>query len=196
LTSFRSERARSASDRHLHDLDLLLGQTVEFVDGPDDQRVRPLDPLVRLSGPLNRVAVVGEAVPDGLYRRERERFEEACDPPVAPTRRSGYEKSLPTCMAQRAARIVRTEDVRHGEPRIEGRRSEVRQIRVLVEESGLSAAEVAERFDLRVADVYAALTYYHGHPGEMRAVERRRQEATERIRKSRSVHPEEFEEPT
>ena len=99
-------------------------------------------------------------------------------------------------MAQRAARIVRTEDVLHGEPRIEGRRIGVRQIRVLVEESGLPASEVAERFDLRVADVYAALTYYHEHPEEMRAVERHRQEAIERIRETRSVPPEEFEEPT
>ena len=82
-------------------------------------------------------------------------------------------------MAQRAARIVTTEDVLHREPRIEGRRVGVRQIRVLVEESGLSAAEVADRFDLRVADVYAALTYYHEHPEEMRVVERRRERAIE-----------------
>jgi uncharacterized protein (DUF433 family) len=82
-------------------------------------------------------------------------------------------------MAQRAARIVTTEDVLHGEPRIEGRRVGVRQIRVLVEGSGLSAAEVADRFDLRVADVYAALTYYHEHPEEMRAAERRRERAIE-----------------
>jgi hypothetical protein len=48
---------------------------------------------------------------------------------------------------------------------------------VLVEESGLPASEVAERFDLRVADVYAALTYYHDHPEKMREVERRRERA-------------------
>lgn len=82
-------------------------------------------------------------------------------------------------MAQRAARIVRTEDVLHGEPRIEGRRIGVRQIRVLVEESGLPAAEVADRFDLRVADVYAALTYYHEHPDEMAAIEAERERRIE-----------------
>ncbi len=82
-------------------------------------------------------------------------------------------------MAQRAARIVRTEDVLHGEPRIEGRRIGVRQIRVLVEESGLQASEVAERFDLRVADVYAALTYYHEHPDEMAAIEAEREKRIE-----------------
>ena len=99
-------------------------------------------------------------------------------------------------MAQRAARIVRTEDVLHGEPRIEGRRVGVRQIRVLVEESGLPAPEVADRFDLRVADVYAALTYYHEHPEEMRAVERRRQEMIKRPRETRSIHPGAFEDLT
>jgi len=82
-------------------------------------------------------------------------------------------------MAQRAARIVSTDDVLHGEPRIEGRRIGVRQIRVLVEESGLSAADVADRFDLRVADVYAALTYYHEHPDEMAAVEAERERRIE-----------------
>lgn len=82
-------------------------------------------------------------------------------------------------MAQRAARIVTTDDVLHGEPRIEGRRIGVRQIRVLVEESGLSAAEVAARLDLRVADVYAALTYYHEHSEEMAAVEAERKRRVE-----------------
>lgn len=77
-------------------------------------------------------------------------------------------------MAQRAARIVRSEDVLHGEPRIEGRRVSVRQLRSLVEERGLAAAEVADRLDLRVADVYAALTYYHEHPEEMAEVEAER----------------------
>ena len=31
---------------------------------------------------------------------------------------------------------------------------------------------VTDRHDLDVADVYRALTYYHDHPEEMRAVER------------------------
>ena len=132
----------------------------------------------------------------GVERRECGRSRLRAVPESLLSRTFRYEKPLPTCMARRAARIVATEDVLHGEPRIEGRRIGVRQIRVLVEESGLSAAEVAERFDLQVADVYRALTHYHDHPEEMRAVERRRQEAIERIRESRSVHPEEFEDPT
>jgi len=35
---------------------------------------------------------------------------------------------------------------------------------------------VAEQLDLDVTEVYAALQYYHAHPDEMAAVERRRAE--------------------
>ena len=79
-------------------------------------------------------------------------------------------------MAQRAARIVRDDDVMGGEPRIEGRRVTVLRIRDLVEERGLQAAEVAEMHDLDVADVYAALTYFYEHAEEMEAVRQRRRE--------------------
>lgn len=79
-------------------------------------------------------------------------------------------------MAQRAARIVSDDDIMDGEPRIEGRRITVLRIQELVEERELSAAEVATMHDLDVADVYAALTYYHEHPNEMRAVREHREE--------------------
>jgi uncharacterized protein (DUF433 family) len=82
-------------------------------------------------------------------------------------------------MAQQAAQIVRTDDVLGGEPRIEGRRIGVRQLRALVEERGLPADEVAARFDLQVADVYAALTYYHEHPEEMAELEAERERLVE-----------------
>ena len=76
-------------------------------------------------------------------------------------------------MAQRTTRVVRDPDVLNGEPRLEGRRVSVRQIAEWVEEGELSARTVADRHDLDVADVYAALAYYHSHPDEMAAVERR-----------------------
>ena len=63
-----------------------------------------------------------------------------------------------------------------GEPRIEGRRITVRQVAEWVEEAGLSAKTVADRYDLDVADVYHAPVYYHEHASEMAAVERRRAE--------------------
>lgn len=79
-------------------------------------------------------------------------------------------------MAQQTARIVTDEAVMGGEPRIEGRRISVRQVADWVEKGDLSAKTVADRYDLDIADVYRALTYYHEHPGEMAAVRHRRRE--------------------
>ncbi|MFC5277855.1 DUF433 domain-containing protein [Halorubrum rubrum] len=76
-------------------------------------------------------------------------------------------------MAQSSVRIV-TEV--HDEPHIEGRRVTVRRIQGLVEEAGKSAEEVADQLEFDVADVYGTLQYYHSHPDEMAAVERRRAE--------------------
>jgi uncharacterized protein (DUF433 family) len=67
----------------------------------------------------------------------------------------------------------------HDEPHIRGRRITVSHIHVLVEERGLDAQTVADRFDLTAAEVYHALAYYHDHPEEMRAVEERRRELHE-----------------
>lgn len=93
-------------------------------------------------------------------------------------------------MAQRHHRIVSDDDVMGGEPRIAGRRIAVRQIAELVESDGLDAEAVADRYDLDVADVYRALTYYHDNPAEMARVERTRAEEeraaleTEAVRRS------------
>lgn len=84
-------------------------------------------------------------------------------------------------MAQAARRIV-TEV--HDEPHLEGRRVTVRRLQALVEEAGKPAADVAERFDLAVADVYAALQYYHTHPEEMEAAERKQKEREADARQS------------
>jgi len=79
-------------------------------------------------------------------------------------------------MSQTTRRIV-TE--LHDEPHLEGRRLTVRFIKAQVEDRGLDPQTVADRHDLDVADVYRALTYYHDHPDEMRAVERERAAAIE-----------------
>lgn len=85
-------------------------------------------------------------------------------------------------MAQKSARIVKDEEIRGGEPHIEGRRITVRHVRALVEGAGLSAQEVAERHGLGVADVYRALTYYYDHPEEMAELEAREHEREHRAR--------------
>ena len=90
-------------------------------------------------------------------------------------------------MAPRTARIVRDSAVLHGEPHIDGRRISVRQIAQWVEEAGLTARAVADRHDLDVADVYAALTYYHSNPDEMAAATRRVREFERRAREEDAV---------
>ncbi|WP_324759527.1 DUF433 domain-containing protein [Haloarcula montana] len=67
----------------------------------------------------------------------------------------------------------------HDEPHIRGRRITVSHSHALVEERGLNAQTVADRFGLPISDVYHALAYYHDHPEEMRAVKERRQEVHE-----------------
>ena len=77
-------------------------------------------------------------------------------------------------MSQVTRRIVRE---LHDEPHLEGRRITVQFVKTQVEDRGLEPRTVADRHDIDVADVYRALTYYHDHPEEMRAVERRREQA-------------------
>jgi len=79
-------------------------------------------------------------------------------------------------MSQVTRRIVRE---LHDEPHLEGRRITVQFIKTQVEDRGLESRTVADRHDIDVADVYRALTYYHDHPEEMRAVERQREKAVE-----------------
>ena len=67
----------------------------------------------------------------------------------------------------------------HDEPHIEGSRITVRYIHARVEERGLRPETVADRHNLDLADVYAALAYYHNNPEEMREVEERRKRLSE-----------------
>lgn len=64
----------------------------------------------------------------------------------------------------------------HDEPHIEGSRITVRHVQRRVEDAGLSPADIADRYDIDLAAVYAALTYYHMNSEEMQRVEDRRAE--------------------
>lgn len=77
----------------------------------------------------------------------------------------------------------------HDEPHVRGRRITVRFIRNQVEERGLEPATVADRHDLDVADVYAALTYYHRNREEMRAVEERRSRLADEAAEATTLTP-------
>jgi len=78
-----------------------------------------------------------------------------------------------------SSRIVSTEDVLGGKPRIDGTRIGVYFVHERVEGRGLEPKTVADRHDLDVADVYRALAYYHDHPDEMARIERKRNEIRE-----------------
>lgn len=77
----------------------------------------------------------------------------------------------------------------HDEPHIEGRRVTVRVVQSRVEERGDAPERVADELDIDIASVYEALAYYHSNPEEMRAVERRHEQAVEAARRESSLSP-------
>jgi uncharacterized protein (DUF433 family) len=90
--------------------------------------------------------------------------------------------------------IVTDEEVLGGDPRLEDTRIGVVTLYRRYED-GESPEAIAAGYDgVTVADIHAALAYAFDHPEEIRAVERRAQEAIERIREKRSIDPEEFKE--
>src|SRR4051812_48484767 len=80
-----------------------------------------------------------------------------------------------------AEHVVLTPGVCAGKPRIAGHRIKVAQVAVWHEHMGLSPAQiVAEHPGLTLADVYAALAYYHDHRAEIDADLQEGEEAYER----------------
>lgn len=71
-------------------------------------------------------------------------------------------------------RIVKTADVLHGKPRIEGTRVGVLQVGEAVRGQGWSVAEAAEQFGLEAPQVRAAVEYYDGHPELMETLRAQR----------------------
>jgi len=71
--------------------------------------------------------------------------------------------------------IVTTPDTLGGAPRIEGRRIGVHHIAARVVDGGESPMTVAAEYDLDIADVHRALTYYYDNPEEMHRVQAERQ---------------------
>lgn len=60
-----------------------------------------------------------------------------------------------------------TENIASGKPRIAGHRITVQNIMIWHELLGRSVDEIASEYDLTLADVYAALAYYHDHRAEI-----------------------------
>ena len=83
-------------------------------------------------------------------------------------------------MATSTSRIVPGDESDfHDEPHLEGHRITVQFVHARVTQRGLDPETVADNFNLDIADVYRALTYYYDHPEEMREVERKREQAIE-----------------
>jgi uncharacterized protein (DUF433 family) len=61
-------------------------------------------------------------------------------------------------------RIVKTPDVLHGKPRIEGTRIGIFQIGELVRRHDWSLEDVTREFDIDTEQAQAALDYYDEHP--------------------------------
>lgn len=78
-------------------------------------------------------------------------------------------------------KVVQTDDVLGGEPRLEGTRVGVLDIYELVVDGGYSPADVADQLDCSLSEIYTALAYYYEYPDEMRALRQERDEMEERL---------------
>ena len=78
--------------------------------------------------------------------------------------------------------IVSTPDTLGGAPRIDGRRIGVHHVTKRVVDAEISPAQVAADYDLDLADVYRALTYYYDHSDEMQAVRKQRRTIPDELR--------------
>lgn len=86
-----------------------------------------------------------------------------------------------------SSHIESTPDVCGGKPRIAGTRIRVQDVVVWHERMGLSADEIASRYlQLTLADVYAALAFYHDHREQIDAEMAAGQELVEEMRR---LHP-------
>lgn len=79
--------------------------------------------------------------------------------------------------------IVSTEDVLGGQPRIDGRRISVAQVASCHVRGGWPVEEIAEAFNLTLAEVHAALSYYYDHREEIDKALQAEEEWVEQIKK-------------
>ena len=80
------------------------------------------------------------------------------------------------------ADIVSTKDVLSGAPRIKGTRIGVHHIARRVAHGDEEPAVVASDYDLPLADIHRALTYYYENSEEMRQIQRERREGLSELR--------------
>ncbi len=76
-----------------------------------------------------------------------------------------------------------TTGVSDGRPRIAGHRITVQDVAIWHERLGMSADEIAAEYDLSLAEVYAALAYYHEHRPAIDAAIRADEELVAELRR-------------
>lgn len=79
--------------------------------------------------------------------------------------------------------IVSTENVLGGQPRIDGHRISVAQVASCHVRGGWPVEEIAEAFNLTLAEVHAALSYYYDHQEEIDKALQAEEEWVEQIKK-------------
>ena len=90
------------------------------------------------------------------------------------------EKSMAMSLLDK--HIETTPGIVGGKPRISGRRITVQNIAVWHERIGMSADEIAAEYDISLADVFAALTYYFDYRSEIDEAIRKDWDFTEDMR--------------
>ena len=80
--------------------------------------------------------------------------------------------------------IVQTPDSMGNQPHIVGRRIRVKDIVFWFESLGMSADEIADMYDLTLADVYAALAFYHLHQKSLKEQWESEQVQVSKLKKS------------
>jgi uncharacterized protein (DUF433 family) len=85
------------------------------------------------------------------------------------------------------AHVEVTPDTCGGKPRVAGSRIRVQDVVVWHERMGLSADEIVTRYpQLSLADVYAALAYYHDHRAE---IDSQMEEGDKLVEEMRRLYP-------
>ncbi|WP_256948652.1 DUF433 domain-containing protein [Halorubrum ezzemoulense] len=91
-----------------------------------------------------------------------------------------------SAVSRRIASIVRDDPIRSGEPRVEGTRIAVRDIKRRVIDAGEDPHVVAGEYEISMADLFGALAHYYEHrdafESDDREAERRRRDGERRTR--------------
>ncbi len=100
-------------------------------------------------------------------------------------------RSKPVILKTYDRHIVVSPGVRGGKPRVIGRRITVHDIAVLHLQQHIPAAEIAQEFDLSLAQIYAALTYYFDHRVE---IDEREASENAKVESLKSLKPSKLQE--